>query len=129
MSDLISREKLWKRITSTYDEGLSLDELKSEIDEMPTVDAESLITQHEDIGYERGYRDGYAEALEVTDDVEPVKHGHWEAYNVTPYNFIRYICSECGAYTTVKGYQYCPRCGAKMDVPDTDVGKMEVKDE
>lgn len=40
--------------------------------EQPTVDDESLITKHEDIGYEKGYRDGYAEALEVTDDTTPV---------------------------------------------------------
>ena len=36
MGRLIDAEKLWKHITSIYDEGLSLDELKSEIDEIST---------------------------------------------------------------------------------------------
>ena len=113
MSDLISREKLWKRITSTYDEGLSLDELKSEIEEMPTVDVESLIIRHEDIGYERGYRDGYAEALEVTDNAEPVEHGYWVWENyLTEGSW--WLCSECGDRFETP-YPYCPHCGAKMD--------------
>ena len=49
-------------------------------------------------------------------DVVPVKHGHWEVYSCRSYHYIRYICSECRTvYTTVKGYQYCPNCGAKID--------------
>lgn len=38
------------------------------VDSMPTVDVDSVSAKHEDIGYEKGYRDGYAELLE---------HGRW----------------------------------------------------
>jgi DNA-directed RNA polymerase subunit RPC12/RpoP len=81
------------------------------IDQQPTVDVDSLNAKHEDIGYEKGYRDGYAKAL--TDNTEPVKHGYW----------IRepncwYRCSECGShYPSIAdnmNYHYCPDCGAKM---------------
>lgn len=93
MSDLISREKLWKRITSTYDEGLSLDELKSEIDEMPTA--------------------------------EPVKHGQWyDEPNYLGTCTTMYFCSECGS-ASYREDPYCWHCGSKMDVSDTNVGKMD----
>lgn len=40
--------------------------LKEAIGKVSTVDVDSLNAAHEDIGYEKGYRDGYAEALEAT---------------------------------------------------------------
>lgn len=47
---------------------------------------------------------------------EKMTHGHWKIYSCRSYHYIRYICSECGTvYTTVKGYQYCPNCGARID--------------
>jgi len=49
---------------------LSAAAVASAVENAPTIDVESLITQHEDIGYERGFRDGYAEALEANDAVE-----------------------------------------------------------
>jgi rubrerythrin len=61
-------------------------------------------------------------------DIAPVRHGHWIYQNYVWY------CSECGKNPTVgMGYVqrqselhlYCPNCGAKMDVSDTDVGKMD----
>lgn len=100
------------------------------VEDEPTVDAESLITQHEDIGYERGYRDGYAEALEVTDDAEPVRHGHWIDGNDEIFiregsgeyvHITTEVCSNCKeliihawTFGYVK-YHYCPNCGAKME--------------
>ena len=81
------------------------------VDEQPTVDVESIITKHEDIGYEKGYRDGYAEALEVTDNTEPVRHGHWNERYDTRYHFECSICKYLHQYKD----NYCPLCGAKMD--------------
>ena len=44
------------------------------INDAPTVDIDAITDSHEKIGYEKGYRDGYAEALEVTvDAVEVVR--------------------------------------------------------
>jgi DNA-directed RNA polymerase subunit RPC12/RpoP len=43
-------------------------------------------------------------------DVVPVRHGRWE---VTP----MYIkCSECGEPFMLIPQNFCPNCGAKMDV-------------
>ena len=81
------------------------------VENASTIDAESLITQHEDIGYERGYRDGYAEAWEVLDDAEPVKHGRWIDVNG---DGSLWRCSLCEETQCCKS-NYCGDCGAKMD--------------
>jgi DNA-directed RNA polymerase subunit RPC12/RpoP len=50
-------------------------------------------------------------------DVVPVRHGWW--LKCKPYNpeFNGYECSECGAkYQGFSPDNYCPNCGAKMDV-------------
>lgn len=53
---------------------------------------------------------GYIYAAPVL-DVEPVKHAFWTE-NHRGY----YECSECGC--EVRNFNnYCPNCGAKMDLP------------
>lgn len=53
-----------------------------------------------------------------TIEAEPVKHGRWEkAANLKP------KCSLCGEYhlfawPDYKKCNYCPNCGAKMDLED-----------
>lgn len=46
-----------------------------------------------------------------TEDVEPVRHGHWEGKT--------YKCSLCGKWVDpLQGnadMNYCPNCGARMD--------------
>lgn len=109
--DILDLPNCYNGFSDTYDKACIIDM----IDEQPTVDADSLNAKHEDIGYEKGYRDGYAEALEVTDDAEPVRHGRWryiENYMDT-YRTI-YECSECGSLSNRKD-NYCWNCGAKMD--------------
>ena len=76
-----------------------------------------------------------------TVDAEPVRHGHWEEKKVTYDDKATMIpewqsakCSVCGLYDTRPHLyypiwsNYCPHCGSKMDVPDTNIGKMEDKD-
>lgn len=59
-------------------------------------------------------------------EVEPVKHGKWIRKKTTP-DTERYICSGCfvtGKYRVwlgVDGLNYCPYCGARMEVTDDDV--------
>lgn len=125
-------------------EGYSYDQVHFAIDKMPTVDVESLIAKHEDIGYEKGYRDGYAEALEVTDDAEPTEEqvkeycrkrglvivtsdlfnemkARWSAEPVRHGHWLSIgntalAACQCGYITDrYKTYRYCPNCGAKMD--------------
>ena len=46
-------------------------------------------------------------------DAVPVIHGKWKEYK--DYPGLAYLCSECGYFTTMRSYQYCPNCGARMD--------------
>lgn len=59
-----------------------------------------------------------------TADAEPVKHGKWERANLSVYEEDdSYICSVCGnIWMFIDGTpkennaNYCPNCGAKMEV-------------
>ena len=65
--------------------------------------------------------------IDVAPSVNPKpKTGHW--IKVDDEEPIAYDCSECLAMVKRK-YNYCPNCGCRMvDVPDIDVGKMEVEE-
>lgn len=62
--------------------------------------------------------------IEVSEDVQPVKHGWW-VFNKLPNNWeemrlstkIFYVCDICG-HIADDISNYCPYCGAKMDAGD-----------
>lgn len=75
-------------------------------------------------------------------DVAPMRHGRWiEARGswFTPGGDPVWECSECGKGMHVYGIEHgtygsdvadgqwvaCPNCGARMDVPDRNVGEMD----
>lgn len=52
-------------------------------------------------------------------DVVEVRHGRW-IWELANNGWANHICSECGYAKNTDihvrlGYDYCPRCGAKMD--------------
>ena len=47
-------------------------------------------------------------------DVQPVRHGHWEIYVISPFDGEDVRCSECGTCGCAPYWDYCPHCGAKM---------------
>ena len=57
-------------------------------------------------------------------DVHPVKHGRWSGYlcsncGISKYNFISFNIVGEKEYARPFGtWNYCPRCGAKMDGED-----------
>lgn len=62
-------------------------------------------------------------------DVAPVRHGRWVLGKVEPGYFTPggnrpWICSECGYLASWRldkpNYNYCPNCGAKMDLEGGD---------
>ena len=68
----------------------------------------------------------YIEALPVA-DVAPVVHGRWIGAPLCGNDNCR--CSECGSWHNVHAnlcgeiiQKYCPNCGAKMDLEETDNG-------
>lgn len=66
------------------------------------------------------------DSIDNASTIDPVKHGYWHAF--TPLAQPRYVCSECFAtgkyhiWSDVDGLEYCPRCGARMEGTDDDVG-------
>lgn len=55
-------------------------------------------------------------------DVQPVKHGRWIFRETPTFNnpFGSFNCSLCGFSADVKNYNFCPCCGAIMDLKDGD---------
>ena len=55
-----------------------------------------------------------------TAEVSPVRHGRWIAIKV-PNEWDKGQCSQCRSIfnSSVWGTNYCPNCGAKMDLEDT----------
>ena len=50
-------------------------------------------------------------------DVAPVRHGRWLQKKHKIFgNAYDYVCSECGCDYALAEYNYCPNCGAKMDL-------------
>lgn len=100
----IDADEAYKVLTDYYHHGTEVQHkaLKEAIERVPTVDIDAITESHERIGYDRGFRDGYAQAT------SEVRHGHWivdEDGNIK--------CSECGYHGV--GDNYCERCGVKMD--------------
>lgn len=61
------------------------------------------------------------DVLKIMPTVELVNHGHWIDVNC---DGSLWKCSVCGETQCCQS-NYCGDCGAKMDVPDISVGKME----
>ena len=59
-------------------------------------------------------------------DVEPVRHGRWERTDDDWNSLSTFQCSSCGEEWCFEidedllslNYNYCPNCGAKMDLED-----------
>ena len=59
-------------------------------------------------------------------DVEEVKHGKWIGKQLDNFRKYEVTCSNCGwigienydSYNDPSDFNYCPNCGAKMDLED-----------
>lgn len=74
-----------------------------------------------------GYEDGNADEIPVVlkrdieaipaADVVPVVHGRWDHIG-KPETWEAWVCSVCNMANTEGPENYCPHCGAKMDLED-----------
>lgn len=99
--DVLDMPNCYNGFSDTYDKAMIIDL----IDEQPTVDIDAITASHEQIGFDKGYREGYAQAT------SEVRHGHWNERYDTRYHFECSICKYLHQYKD----NYCPLCGAKMD--------------
>lgn len=93
---------------------------------MRPIDADALVakmkalniwheTEYQE-GYFDGFNDGIAEVEEAPAiEAEPMKHGRWDGPFKVSADDVGYKCSVCGEYG-VPCWNYCPNCGAKMDL-------------
>ena len=82
------------------------------------IERESLLAEYDrvHIGPAGGARKLIEDAPAA--DVVPVKHGRWEQKDMFARYHWMHTCSVCGnpVYDKTKLYNYCPYCGARMDL-------------
>ena len=90
--------------------------------------SEEMGKEFEELGGESGiYADAYNDLAEdfhriQAADVEPVRYGRWMNKKGGFFEFA--ACSLCGEVAPTAGItpNYCPNCGAKMDLEDGNDG-------
>ena len=77
------------------------------------IDRESTIQAIREIPRGNWSRDRFiAEVMSIPEaDVSPVVHAKWNSQV-----YAKHECSACGFYEVETEYDYCPHCGAKMDL-------------
>lgn len=66
------------------------------------------------------------ERLKQDETVKPVVHGRWDGETLDDFRKYKVTCSECGAeyignydaYNEPWEFNFCPNCGAMMDLED-----------
>lgn len=108
--EMLKRAETWN--TEDWMDKALYNFMRARIIEQPTVDIDAITESHERIGYDRGFRDGYAQAT------SEVRHGHWKGKPIAGYSTVR--CSECGdVFMENRGkWNFCPNCGAYMGAED-----------
>ena len=85
---LINANEFWEDLDLAPDDWAKGRTIKAILDDVPTVDA------------------------------EPVRHGRWVNPHMNKYGHPCHHCSECGFLASQKDRNYCPNCGAKMDLEE-----------
>ena len=99
----------------------SLSDMECNIDYMPTIEAVPLEAY-------RSMEQTVHKLTQAIAEAEPVKHGRWLRTDAYPH---RLYCSECYA-TFIRNdeflklndipHDYCPNCGARMDLGEVENG-------
>lgn len=96
--------------------------------EMHKIQIKNGFTNEQMTSYRQGFMDAIREYEQrIAADVQPIKHGRWvcEFYNDV-FDVYQADCSVCMKESTEKydkvseSYEYCPHCGAIMDLKDGD---------
>lgn len=112
MAEYIEREATIARIKK-----YALDAYGIDLDDEKQFAGKSLV---------ENYCEGLYEAIEWVDDIPaadvvPVIYGRWGAgrFNLETGNYEEQ-CTRCRNFSKEYGKPYCPNCGARMDLEETD---------
>ena len=111
MRRLIDADEAYKVLTDYYHHGTEIQHkaLKEAIERVPIADIDAITESHERIGYDRGFRDGYAEALEKTVNVPDKNVGEWiPCSERLPDKEGRYLCTVGAEFHPVREMIYEP---------------------
>ena len=67
--------------------------------------------------YEKGFIQALLQKVPAV-DAAPVVHGRWENPYINRYGHPCHCCSVCGFKASYQDKNYCPNCGAKMDLKE-----------
>ena len=86
-------------------------------------DCATLVKERRFDDYVQGYSSAIDDIIaEPTVDVQEVKHGHWvEQVKIKKDGKVRLVhwqCFLCGCFLGTNTANYCPNCGARMDLED-----------
>ena len=86
---------------------------------------EDVLAKHQALYYgDSDYYEGISQGFNLaiydvkeaqTIDAEPIRHGHWEAHDMSIKDVPTEACSICGEWSYGYYEHYCPKCGALMD--------------
>ena len=71
--------------------------------------------------WHQGWNDALDAAMSQAPTVDAVEavHGRWKKFHLGSYDFaLRLRCSNCCHVVYEDGFNYCPNCGAKMDLEE-----------
>ena len=139
MSDYIAREAVLK----LHEDGYLMaqtdyERVKWRINNIPAADVlprdeaikmgAELAAMHGSDATSQQLEEAYLEGVEdgmTRRDVRPVVRGKW-IWTVADDEYLGeyWKCNLCGEHSYI-GYNYCPNCGARMDVPDMDFGERD----
>ena len=86
------------------------------MNEIKLIDANALIE------FARNHINGMIDCNDIarfpTIDAEPVRHGRWINPRLNKYGHPCHQCNQCLFVASQKDRNYCPDCGAKMDLKE-----------
>lgn len=108
MDDLISKNVLYEKVSKLVDEAYEV--CRKSLTEDEFTKWSTILTER--LAFKYDIEDSPVVTVEP-----PIKHGKWEVVSITDDGYtINYRCSCCKSDDIMHQWNYCPDCGAKMEM-------------
>ena len=108
MDELISKDALYEKVSKLVDEACEV--CRKSLDEKEFTKWSIILSERLSFKYD------IEDAPTVTIE-PPIKHGKWEVVSIRDEGYdINYRCSCCKSDDIKYQWDYCPDCGAKMEM-------------